>query len=126
MPPLERTRKSNDSAHSIARKLEHFLRYAGRYLRRRPIAQRRITQVGERTVRFWYKDKKLRRKVYVQCSPEEFIERWSQHMAERHAVRSSGLLAPRALRQSLEAGFAILGQERRSRPKPRRWAESIK
>ena len=107
---------------------DHFLRYAGRYVRRPPIAQRRITYIGERIVRFWYRDKKLRRKVFVQCSTEEFIDRWSQHILERyrHAVRSFGLFAPRAMQKNLDAVFAILGQERRSRPKPRRWAESIK
>ena len=107
---------------------DHFLRYAGRYVRRPPIAQKRVTHVGEGIVRFWYKDKKLRRKEYVQCSPEEFIERWSQHIPERyrHAVRNFGLFAPRAMPQTLGAVFAILGQERRTRPKPRRWAESIK
>ena len=106
----------------------HFLRYAGRYVRRPPIAQRRITYIGERTVRFWFKDKKLRRRVYVQCSLEEFIDRWAQHIPERyqHAVRSFGLFAPRALRQTSAAIFAILGQERRPRPKPRPWADSIK
>jgi hypothetical protein len=106
----------------------HFLRYAGRYVRRPPIAQKRVTYVGERMVRFWYKDKKLRRKVYLQCSPEEFVERWSQHIPERykHAVRSFGLFAPRAMQHSFDAVFAILGQERRTRPKTRRWAESIK
>jgi len=106
----------------------HFLQYAGRYVRRPPIAQRRITWIGERTVRFWTKDKKLRRRVEVQCSLEEFIDRWAQHIPERyqHAVRNFGLFAPRALRQTSAAIFAILGQERRPRPKPRRWAESIK
>jgi Putative transposase len=88
---------------------------------------RRITYVGERTFSFWYKDKKLRRKVYVQCSPEEFIERWSQHIPERyrHAVRNFGLFAPRAVRHFFDAVFAVLGQERSLRPKPRPWAESI-
>src|SRR5207237_6636655 len=106
----------------------HFLKYAGRYVRRPPIAQRRITYIGEKIVRFWYRDKKLRRKVFVQCSTEEFMDRWSQHIPERyrHAVRSFGLFAPRAMQKNLDAVFAILGQERRSRPKPRRWAESIK
>src|ERR1017187_3767926 len=71
---------------------EHFLRYAGRYVRRPPIAQRRITYIGKRNVRFWYKDKKLRRRVEVQCSLEEFIDRWTQHIPERyqHGVRSFG------------------------------------
>jgi len=106
----------------------HFLQYAGRYVRRPPIAQRRITWIEERTVRFWYKDKKLRRRVEVRCSLEEFIDRWSQHIPEhyQHAVRSFGLFAPRSLGHTSAAIFAILGQERRARPKPRPWADSIK
>jgi hypothetical protein len=107
---------------------EYFLRYAGCYVRRPPIAQRRTTDVGERTVTFWFKDKKLRRLVFVRCSLEEFVYRWAHHIPERyqHAVRSFGLFAPRALRQTSAAIFAILGQERRPRPKPRRWADSLK
>ena len=106
----------------------HFLQYAGRYVRRPPIAQRRITWVGERTVRFWTKDKKLRRRVEVQCSLEEFIDLWAQHIPERyqHAVRSFGLFAPRVIGHTSAAIFAFLGQERRPRPKPRPWADSIK
>jgi hypothetical protein len=106
----------------------HFLQYAGRYVRRPPIAQRRITCIAERNVRFWTKDKKLRRRVEVQCSLEEFIDRWVLHIPERyqHAIRSFGLFAPRALRQTSAAIFAILGQEPRPRPRPRPWADSIK
>jgi hypothetical protein len=106
----------------------HFLQYAGRYLRRPPIAQRRITWIGEQTARFWFEDKKLRRKVELQCSLEEFVNRWAQHIPERyqHAVRSFGLFAPRTLGQTAAAIFAILGQERKPRPKPRRWADSVK
>jgi hypothetical protein len=106
----------------------HFLQYAGRYVRRPPIAQRRIAWIGERTIRFWYKDKNLRRRVYVQCSPEEFIDRWAQHIPEwyQHAVRNFGLFAPRALTRTSAAIFAILGQERRPRPNPRPWADSLK
>ena len=106
----------------------HFLRYAGRYVRRPPIAQRRITWIGERIVRFWYKDKKLRSRVEVQCSLEEFIDRWTQHIPERyqHAVRNFGLFAPRALGQTSAGIFAILQQERKRRPKPRPWAESVR
>jgi len=105
----------------------HFLQYAGRYVRRPPIAQRRITWIGERMVRFWYKDKRLRRRVYVTCSPGEFIDRWAQHVPEprQHAVRIFGLFAPRALSQTSAEIFALLGQQRRPRPKPRPWAVSI-
>ena len=107
---------------------EHFLRSAGRYVRRPPIAQRRITYIGERTVTFWFNDKKLRSKGYVQCSLEEFVDRWAQHIPERyqHAVRAFGLFAPRTLSQTSVSIFAILKQERRSCPKPRPWAYSLK
>ena len=107
---------------------EHFLRYAGRYVRRPPIAQCRITRIAERSVTFWTKDKRLGRRVEVQCTPEEFIDRWAQHIPERyqHAVRAFGLLASRALGQTSAAIFAILGQKRRPRPRPVRWADSIK
>jgi hypothetical protein len=105
----------------------HFLQYAGRYVRRPPIAQRRITYIGKRTVTFWAKDKKLRCRTFVRCSLEEFVDRWAQHIPERyqHAVRSFGLFAPRVLRQTSAAIFAILGQEARPRPRSRPWAESI-
>jgi Putative transposase len=63
----------------------------------------------------------------VQCSLEEFIDRCAQHILERyqHAVRSFGLFAPRSLAQTSELIFAVLGQQRKRRPKPRRWADSI-
>jgi hypothetical protein len=106
----------------------HYLQYAGRYLKRPPIAQWRIIHIGEGTVRFLAKDKRQKRLVYVECSEEEFIDRWAQHIPERyrHAVRSFGLFAPRALRQTSAAIFVLLGQRRRTRPKRRLWADSIK
>ena len=106
----------------------HFLQYAGRYVRRPPIAQRRIIGNGEQAVKFWYKDKKLRRRVVVECSLHEFLDRWAQHIPDRyqHGVRNFGLFAPRSIGQTHAAVFAILEQQRRPRPKPRRWADSIK
>jgi hypothetical protein len=105
----------------------HFLGYAGRYVRRPPIAQRRIVHIGEGDVTFWTKDKKSRRIIEVHCSLQEFIERWAQHIPARykHAIRYFGLLAPRSVSRVAAAIFAILGQEQRSRPKPLRWADSI-
>ena len=107
---------------------EHFLLYAGRYVRRPPIAQKRITNITERSVTFWAKDKKLHRRVLVTCSLEDFVDRWSQHIPERycHSVRSFGLFAPRSLSCTSATLFRILGQQRMERPLPRRWADSIK
>jgi Putative transposase len=107
---------------------ERFLRYAGRYVRRPPIAQRRITFIGERSVTFRVKDKKLGRRVYVTCSLENFLDRWAQHIPERyeHAVRSFGLFAPRTISQTSAAVFHLLGQDQRPRPRPRTWANSLR
>src|ERR1700686_1809914 len=79
-------------------------------------------------VRFWYKDKKLHRRVEVECLLEELDDRWAQHIPERyqHAAWSVGLFAPRALGQTSAAISAILGQELKPSPKPRCWADSVK
>ena len=107
---------------------QHFLKYAGRYTRRPPIAEHRITLITDRTVTFWYKDKKLHCKVEVQCSKEEFVERWAQHILDRytHSVRSFGPFAPQAVSRTKNAIFAVLGQRRRPRPKSLSWAWLMK
>jgi hypothetical protein len=107
---------------------EHFLKYAGRYVRRPPIAQRRITYIGQGLVRFWAKDKKMGCVVPVECTLGEFLDRWAQHIREhyQHAVRNFGLFSPRALKHTSAAILAILGQIPKSRPKPIPWAVSLK
>ena len=55
---------------------EHFLRYAGRYVRRPPIAQYRFTKITGREVQFWAKDKIQKRRVNISCTPEEFVAIW--------------------------------------------------
>jgi hypothetical protein len=107
---------------------QHFLEYAGRYVRRPPIAQYRITLIANRTVTFWHNDKRLHHRVYVQCPLDEFCDRWAQHVPERyqHAVRNFGLFGPRSIAQTNAAVFVILGQKQQPRPKPHRWADSIK
>jgi hypothetical protein len=106
---------------------EHFLRYAGRYVRRPPIAQRRILGIAEGFVWFWHKDKRDHRRKTVRCKVEEFIDRWAQHIPKRyqHAVRHFGLLAPRRWAQTAAAVFTITGTKQRPRPKRRRWAVTI-
>jgi hypothetical protein len=107
---------------------EHFLRYAGRYARRPPIAQRRIIGISKQEVKFSAKDRRLRRQVIVRLTPKEFLAAWMVHIHERyeHAVRSFGMFAPRAIGNSSAAVLAILGQSPKRRPTPASWSESIK
>lgn len=106
---------------------EHFLRYAGRYVRRPPIAERRILEIADGFVRFWYKDKRRHRRENVRCTVEEFIDRWAQHIPKRyrHAVRHFGLFPPRRWARAGAAVFTIIGQKQRPRPKRRPWAIAV-
>ena len=56
------------------------MHYAGRYVKRPPIAQRRIIDITDGLVPFWYKDKLTHRRETVQCRIEAFIDRWAQHI----------------------------------------------
>jgi hypothetical protein len=62
----------------------------------------------------------IRHMTRVQAALDQAQERY------QHAVRSFGLFSPRLFGQTSEAIFAILGLKRRSRPKPRSWAVSVK
>jgi hypothetical protein len=106
---------------------EHFLHYGGRYVMRPPISENRILDIADGFVRFWYKDKKTRRRETVLCKAEDFIDRWAQHMPQRycHSVRYFGLFGPRRWGRVATAVFTILGTEQRPQPKRLPWALGI-
>ena len=105
-----------------------FLRYAGRYIRRPPIAQHRFVKIADREVQFWTKDLKQKRRVTIRCSMEEFVAALAEHVPDhyRHGIRYFGLLAPRSKRQTSAALFALLGQQKHPRPKRLSWANSLR
>ncbi len=106
----------------------HFLRYAGRYIRRPPIAQRRFLEITDREVEFWTKDRKQKRWVRTRYSIQDFVATLAEHVPDRyrHAVRYFGLLAPRSKGQTSAALFALLGQEKRPRPQRLSWRNSLR
>ena len=67
----------------------HFIRYAGRYVRRPPIAQHRFLEITKATVQFWAKDLRLKQTVKIEYSTEEFVTVLSQHVPDyyRHGMR---------------------------------------
>ena len=64
----------------------------------------------------------------IRYSLAEFVDLWAQQILDRyqHSVRYFGLFAPRALRHTSVAILAILGQERKPRPKRIPWVVSIR
>ena len=107
---------------------EHFLRYAGRYARRPPIAQHRFESISDATVRFSLKDKRLRMRVSAEHSPAEFVTLLAEHVQDRyrHAIRYFGLLAPRSRARTASVVLLLLGQQRRPRPRRLGWAYSVR
>jgi hypothetical protein len=107
---------------------QHFLGYAGRYIRHPPIAQHRIVTVTDREVQFLRKDLKLKRQVLTRYSIEEFVAILAEHVPDRyrHGMRYFGLLAPRRKGQTSAALFALLGQLERPRPRRLSWANSLR
>jgi ParB-like chromosome segregation protein Spo0J len=106
----------------------HFLRYAGRYARRLPIAQHRFEEVTPTKVRFWVKDKKLKQWAICELSPAEFVALLAEHVPDRygHTPRYFGLLAPQSKARSSGAIFLILGQQKRTRPRRLGWRLSVR
>ena len=106
----------------------HFLRYAGRYARRLPIAQHRFEEVTPTKVRFWVKDKKLKQRVICELSAVEFVVLLAEHVPDRygHTPRYFGLLAPRSKAHSSGAIFLTLGQQKRTRPRRLGWRFSVR
>src|SRR5438105_421205 len=95
-----------------------FLRYAGRYIRRLPIAQHRFVKITDTEVRFRMKDLKLKKWVVKSYTIADFVSTLADHVPDRdrHAIRYFGLLAPGANGRTGAALFAVLGQEKRPRP----------
>jgi hypothetical protein len=107
---------------------QHFLGYAGRYIRHPPIAQHRFVAITDREVQFWRKDLKLKQQVLARYSIEEFVATLAEHVPDRyrHGMRYFGLMAPRRKARTSAALFALLGQEKRPRPSRLSWANSLR
>jgi hypothetical protein len=101
----------------------HFLEYAGRYIRRPPIARHRLKIVKDATVEYLAKDTRNDRFQPLRFSSEKFLHILMQHLpsSRRHGMRYFGLLAPRS-NPMLAAVFMLLGQKRRLKPSRLDWA----
>jgi hypothetical protein len=71
---------------------EQFVRYAGRYIRRPPIAEHRFVKIGNGEVQFQSKDLKLNKWVVTRYRVEDFVIALADHIPDqyRHAIRYFG------------------------------------
>jgi len=105
----------------------HFLQYAGRYIRRPPIARHRLSILSNRTVEYLAKDTRNTEFVPLRFSAEKFVHILKQHVpqARRHNMRYFGLFAPRSMTRTSSAVFALLGQRKRPKPAQLNWASLL-
>ena len=110
------------------RSKKQFLGYAGRYVRRPPIAQHRFREIGLQEIRFLTKDTRTKQMVETTYTPAEFLTTLAHHIPDRyqHSIRYFGLLAPRVKGRTHDTVFALLGQKRPPKPGRLRWAASMK
>ena len=105
----------------------HFLRYAGRYVRRPPVAQHRFLSVNSEEVTFWTNDLKSKSRIVTRYEIGDFVKALAHQVPDRYrnSVRYYGLLAPRAKSKTLSALFCFFGQTKRAKPQRLSWAMSI-
>jgi putative transposase/transposase-like zinc-binding protein len=97
--------------------------HIGRYIRKPPIAQSRLTRTGDEELEYLAKDTKHQRFTPVRYLKEVFVATLIPHVPDRYrnSMRYFGLLAPR-LKSMLSVVFLLLKQKRRPRPLRLSWA----
>ena len=106
---------------------KHFIGYAGRYVRRPPLAQYRLLEHTPDHVSFRTQDHKSKCEVVTDHTPLSFIEAMAAHVPDhyKHGIRHFGLLSPRCRNRTFAALFAQLGQVRRPKPCHLSWSKSV-
>ncbi len=99
------------------------LKHDGRYIRRPPIAQHRVTRIGNHQVEYLAKDTRNRQFVSKRYTNEEFVDILVQHFPGhgRHAMRYFGLLSPRSKAREWAGIFVLLNQRKRQHPPRLGW-----
>jgi hypothetical protein len=106
----------------------YFLKHDGRYVRRPPVAQHRLTRITNDELEYLAKDtrkKNTRKKMFEprRYSLKEFVDILMLHMPRRgeHAMRYFGLLAPRCKAKTWSAIFVLLAQQQSPHPRRLSW-----
>jgi Putative transposase/Transposase zinc-binding domain len=100
--------------------------HIGRYIRKPPIAQYRLTRLNAEEVQYLAKDTRKRSLTPVTYTNQEFLSLLIPHIADRYcnSMRYFGLLAPRSKRL-LSVVFDLLRQKQKPKPARLTWATSL-
>jgi hypothetical protein len=101
----------------------YWLRHDGRYIRRPPIAQRRMSRIGSDHIKYLVEHTRKEQFVSKRYTNVECLNVILQAMPERgrHGVRYFGLLSPRSKAKFWSGIFVLLRTSQRERPRRRSW-----
>lgn len=108
----------------VTKDSNHSVKYLGRYIKRPPISMSRLLHYDGNVVIFEFLNHRTKKKEEVECSAHEFIERFIQHIPEKHfkLIRYYGVLANRVKGKLLPKVYELLNQKVKKVFKPR-WAQ---
>jgi hypothetical protein len=102
------------------------IEHIGRYIRKPPIAQYRLTRLNEGEVQYIVKDTRRGCLTPMTYANKEFLALLMPHVVDRYcnSMRYFGLLAPQSKRL-LSVVFKLLNQQQRPKPRPLSYAELL-
>jgi len=100
----------------IGRKLTSLfftVQYVGRYTKRPVLAETRISAYDGNSVSFWYDDKNIQKKVFINLPVQEFIKRIIRHIPNKYfkQIRYFGLFANRARTKLCAIALRLLNKK---------------
>ncbi|HEY7097399.1 MAG TPA: transposase [Terriglobales bacterium] len=100
--------------------------HIGRYIRKPPIAQYRLSRLNEEQVQYLAKDTRRRCLTPVTFTNKEFLALLMPHIVDRYcnSMRYFGLLAPQSKRL-LSVVFHLLNQQQQPKPRTLSYAELL-
>ena len=90
----------------------HTIKYLGRYVSRPPLAMARLKHYDGHSVVFKYLDHKSKTYRRYRCSADDFLDRWTQHIPEKHCrmINYYGFLSHRKRGALLPVVYQCLDQ----------------
>jgi len=98
--------------------------HIGRYIRKPPVAQKRLRRISDEEIEYLAKDTKHQRFTPLGYSKKAFVATLIPHVPNRYrnSMRYFGLLSPR-LKSMLSLVFLLLKQKKRPIPSPLSWSQ---
>ena len=107
--------------------LKFTIQYVGRYTKRPVLAETRISNYDGNSVSFWFDDKNLQKRIFINLSVSEFIKRIIRHIPNKNfkQIRYFGIFANRIKSKSCSIVQRLLNKKIINPAKAVSWRERL-